>query len=292
MTRTRWILVVVAALFVAAAVAVVVAIPTDDPPERFVVDESGEDAAVTVVLNIDSIDANRNVIRVRIRVIPGAEFPDEGVTLTTTADALPVVELERGELPPETVVELGTARGDVSDYPFDRYRADIQLAALRGTGDALETSTELLPVTLVGIASAAGYSIEGRADPILAEAADEVDPDSAGLVAALELEASRDQNVRVWALAMMAINWVLALAAVAVTASVVLGDRAWESRHLAWLGSMLFALAAFRNTAPGNPIIGTFLDFYAFFPAEAIITLCLGALVTSYLLRSRDQLQL
>ena len=84
---------------------------------------------------------------------------------------------------------------------------------------------------------------------------------------------------------MMVINWLVALAAVGV----VLRQRTWETRHLAWLGSLIFALSAFRNTAPGNPPIGTFLDYRSFFPAIALVVASLIALVVTFLVRPRDQ---
>ena len=78
----------------------------------------------------------------------------------------------------------------------------------------------------------------------------------------------------------------------AVVVSVVIGQRVWETHHLARLGSMLFAMSASRNTAPGNPPIGTFLDFYGFFPSIALVVASLLALVAVYLLRDRERLGL
>ena len=89
---------------------------------------------------------------------------------------------------------------------------------------------------------------------------------------------------------MMAIYWALALTAMAVVLSVVLRARNWETRHLAWLGSLIFALAAFRNTAPGGPPLGVFMDTAAFFWAEAVVVLGLVTLVVIYLIRPRSEI--
>ncbi|MEW5629238.1 DUF4436 family protein [Streptomyces hydrogenans] len=49
---------------------------------------------------------------------------------------------------------------------------------------------------------------------------------------------------------------------------------------LGWMAATLFALAAFRNTAPGAPPIGSLLDYLAFFWAESLIAFCVVVVVT------------
>jgi hypothetical protein len=93
-----------------------------------------------------------------------------------------------------------------------------------------------------------------------------------------------------WVVAMMAIYWLLALGALAVTLSIVLKLRPFETRQLAWLSALLFALITFRTAAPGSPPIGTFLDFYAVFEGVAIVAASLLTLMVVYLVRSRHRL--
>lgn len=78
---------------------------------------------------------------------------------------------------------------------------------------------------------------------------------------------------------MMVVMWALA-------ASVLLGAWYLTTRTkglvwpaLAWMAATLFALSAFRNTAPGTPPIGCVLDWFAFLWAETIIALCLITVV-------------
>jgi nitric oxide reductase large subunit len=80
---------------------------------------------------------------------------------------------------------------------------------------------------------------------------------------------------------MMVVMWALA-------ASVLLGAWFLTTRRqglvwpaLAWMAATLFALAAFRNTAPGTPPIGCVMDWFAFFWAETVIALCLIIVVTA-----------
>ncbi|MEU4102867.1 DUF4436 family protein [Streptomyces tanashiensis] len=50
---------------------------------------------------------------------------------------------------------------------------------------------------------------------------------------------------------------------------------------LARMAAALFALSAFRNTAPGSPPIGCALDRFAFLRAGTVIVPCLTAVVVT-----------
>ena len=66
----------------------------------------------------------------------------------------------------------------------------------------------------------------------------------------------------------------------AAAAAVVVRNRlglVWPA--LAWMAATLFALAAFRGTAPGNPPIGTVLDLTAFLWSEAVVACALVGVV-------------
>ncbi|MFB7263959.1 DUF4436 family protein [Streptomyces nojiriensis] len=47
-----------------------------------------------------------------------------------------------------------------------------------------------------------------------------------------------------------------------------------DPKETAQMAATLFALAAFRNTAPGSPPIGCLLDYIAFLWAETVIAFC------------------
>jgi nitric oxide reductase large subunit len=58
-----------------------------------------------------------------------------------------------------------------------------------------------------------------------------------------------------------------------LTGALVIGHRqlgmVWPG--LGWMAASLFALAGYRNTAPGQPPIGCLLDYTVFLWAEAIV---------------------
>lgn len=272
-----------AVLVVLAAVLAAIVLARPGPPGDRLADlPSGRpgDAAV-MTFSADSVDAGLAQVQGRVVLEPGPALPAEGARLFTDVGAAPSLELRPDRLSPETNLKLDADAGDVSAYPFDSYRADVQVVLVQGA-DATPADVGVrpaLPLTIRGVAAAPGFRVEDRI----------TERDGVGRVA---LQVTRNPNVVAWAVAMMVLFWLLALCAVGVSTLVVSGRRDWESRHLAWLGAMIFALAAFRNTAPGNPPIGTFLDFLAFFPAVALVALSLVALVGTFLLRPRDELGL
>lgn len=106
-----------------------------------------------------------------------------------------------------------------------------------------------------------------------------VQPVPSGQEAVVALELARSGSLLAFAVFMMVVMWALAV-------SVLVGawylttrseDLVWPG--LAWMAATLFALAAFRNTAPGTPPIGCVLDWFAFLWAETVIALCLITVV-------------
>jgi hypothetical protein len=285
LTGSRWIAVALGLVLVAVATVVVLTVPSGEPPSRIAgIDQAPEGAAVIIGMEIDAVDAAGGTFKVRVQAVPGeaVSFPAEGVVIYTDISGIPAIKVTSDELPQTYNGVLDATSGEVSAYPFDRYKADFGLQVAAGTertlAEALAQPT--LPFAVIAESSAVGFDVTGTAEQ------------SAAGTGEVTFEATRGTSTTWWAVGMMTINWLVALAAVGVVLTVLLRQRPWETRHLAWLGSLVFALSAFRNTAPGNPPIGTFLDFRSFFPAIGLIVLSLIALVLTFLVRSRDELDL
>ncbi len=68
----------------------------------------------------------------------------------------------------------------------------------------------------------------------------------------------------------------LGLAAAAIAAYYVLRPgRGLHFSACSMLAGMLFALISLRNAVPGNPPLGSIIDFASFFIAEAVISISL-----------------
>jgi hypothetical protein len=66
----------------------------------------------------------------------------------------------------------------------------------------------------------------------------------------------------------------------------------WETRLLAWLGAVLFALVSFRTAAPGSPPVGTFFDFSSVFESVGIVAVSLVVLIVYYIVQPPEMLNL
>lgn len=84
----------------------------------------------------------------------------------------------------------------------------------------------------------------------------------------------------------MCIQWLLTISVVCMTFLVVSNRRKVELGMFGFLGSLLFAFPALRNSQPGTPPIGTFGDFLSFFWVEVIIAVCLLTVVLTWAFRS------
>ncbi|MEU4277293.1 DUF4436 family protein [Streptomyces tanashiensis] len=99
--------------------------------------------------------------------------------------------------------------------------------------------------------------------------------------AVFDVGLGRSHSVLVFAVFVMTAMW--ALAAAVLTGAWFLVTRreglSWPA--LGWMAATLFALAAFRNTAPGTPPIGSLMDYLAFLWAETVIASCLVTVVVT-----------
>ncbi|MFE9636906.1 DUF4436 family protein [Streptomyces sp. NPDC006463] len=222
----------------------------------------------------DRVDVDATVQRVapaarelvlRVRVTPrGALGEQEGtapvadLSIQTSTATLGDLEFPAHERIATRDVKVAIAGGSVSDYPFDTYETDVGFWASLGG--------KQVPVRMLFSNNDTLFSISARPVPF-------------GQAAVVALDLARSGSLLVFAVFMMLVMWALA-------ASVLIGAWYLTTRReglvwpaLAWMAATLFALSAFRNTAPGTPPIGCVLDWFAFLWAETIIALCLIAVV-------------
>ncbi|MFE1947503.1 DUF4436 family protein [Streptomyces massasporeus] len=221
---------------------------------------------VDVEATVQSVDAAAGELVLRVRVSPrGTLGEEEGtapvadLSLQTSVTTLSDLAFEAHERLAPKDVRVAITGGSISDYPFDTYDTDIEFWAVQGG--------EPVPVRM----------LFSNADTLFSVA---VRPPPSGQEAAVALKLSRSGSLLTFAVFMMVAMWALA-------SSVLLGAWYLTTRRqglvwpaLAWMAATLFALAAFRNTAPGTPPIGCVMDWFAFFWAEAVVALCLIVVVT------------
>ena len=146
--------------------------------------------------------------------------------------------------------------GPITDYPFDRYDSRFELHILDADGKELPAA-----VTVVNTDSF--FNITTSAD----------EPDNAGTV--IDLAIGRSASTLVFGVFIMVL--MLALAATSVIAAyyVLHWKRGLDLGAASLMAGMLFALIPLRNAVPGDPPIGSIIDFGSFFIAEATIAISL-----------------
>jgi hypothetical protein len=221
---------------------------------------------VDVEATVQSVDAAARELVLRVRVSPRGRLGEEGGTapvadlsLQTSVATLSDLAFEAHERLTPKDVRVAITGGSISDYPFDTYDTDVEFWAVLGG--------KPVPVRM----------LFSNADTLFSVS---VTPPPSGQEAVVALKLSRSGSLLVFAVFMMVAMWALA-------SSVLLGAWYLTTRRqglvwpaLAWMAATLFALAAFRNTAPGTPPIGCVMDWFAFFWAETVIALCLIVVVT------------
>jgi hypothetical protein len=179
-----------------------------------------------------------------------------------------VHEFKKGKLmnPVEAVVEI--YEGEPMDYPFDNHSAELSFAFQAAGGN------ESVPVAVEMRGSVAGLRID-------TEYAKENAPDRA----VIDINIERASTARFFSIFIMIAMWALALGVVFLVFRVLSGHRKIEISMFSFLGALLFAFPALRNSQPGTPPIGTLSDFLAFFWAEVIIALSLLSVVLRWLIK-------
>ncbi len=223
---------------------------------------------VNVGVWISHVDTSSETLSVEITAVtPSGALADpdggfrRGIVLTTSALGTPITVTQHNT---GTDTELKFAvDGTVTDYPFDRYTSTL-------TFDATDSDGTALPVT-VAIWSSDPFF---RNTPIAAPAAD-----SAGHGAAIRLTSTRSAPTMVFAIFVMVLILGLAVAAITASYYILRWRRGLLFPACSMMAALLFALIPFRNAVPGNPPIGSVIDFASFFIAEIIISAALIASV-------------
>nr|WP_307856704.1 DUF4436 family protein [Catenulispora pinistramenti] len=222
---------------------------------------------IDVAASIQRVDATGRELTLRVMVTPRGAYADPQGLAASGDLVIQTSAPVRGDLKypahariSTTDVAVALSGGAVTDYPFDGYDTDIEFTA----------------------------SFDGRQVPVSATLsnvdvlfATGVDAESVGGTAVYSVDVARSNSVVAFALFMMAAMWALAIAVAIGTRFLVRHRKGLTWPALGWMAASLFALAAFRNTAPGNPPIGSVLDYAAFLWAEAIIAVCVIVTVVS-----------
>ncbi|RKP38947.1 hypothetical protein BJ085DRAFT_3356, partial [Dimargaris cristalligena] len=162
--------------------------------------------------------------------------------------------------------------GNVRDYPFDAYRAD-SLIMFQETN-----TTNPVPVSFLFDGVIAGVNF--KSDFI------EVDggtPNMYDFVA----EVHRNSTTLFFSIFVVVTMWLISIAIFIMAVQVLFSGREIPPPLVGFGATILFAFPALRNSFPGVPQIGCYIDTVGFFGPISIVSISTCAIVFTFLLRWR-----
>jgi hypothetical protein len=231
---------------------------------------------------IVTTDVLKGDVVVRLEFTPKGSFASaDGATLArdlelyvASATGKNVHEFKKGKrmTPVEAVVEI--YEGEPMDYPFDTHAAELAFFFAPGAKAGESAGNDSIPMAVELRGSVAGLRLD-------TEYAKENAPDHA----VIDISIQRATTAVFFSVFIMIAMWALAIGVLCLVYRVFAGHRKIEISMFSFLGALLFAFPALRNSQPGTPPIGTLSDFLAFFWAEVIIALSLLSVVLRWLVK-------
>jgi hypothetical protein len=248
-------------------------------------------------VKLTSIDPIKGDVAARLEFEPSDELLGEDGTLkqdlklyVNSANGKQEIDFPKGKLmaPIESVFNMHG--GQATEYPFDKYAADIDLYITRGKSSepkkpeatsADQAATEddgaaddmALSVDFLG--SIPGYKI-GAAKAKYSEV------DYVGIATQVE----RSGTVVFVSMFISILTWVLTIGILFLVISLFMRGRKVEIAMFSFMGAMLFGFYAIRNSQPNVPPIGVYSDFLSYLWCEIIVGVCLMACLAAWVLRS------
>jgi hypothetical protein len=231
---------------------------------------------------IVTADVMKGDVVVRLEFTPKGSFLSaDGATLArdlelyvNTATGKNVHEFKKGKRmnPVEAIVEI--YEGEPMDYPFDTHTAELSFFFEPAAKGGESGGNESIPAAVELRGSVAGLRMD-------TEYAKENKPDHT----IIDINIQRATTAVFFSVFIMIAMWALAFGVLFLVFRVLSGHRKIEISMFSFLGALLFAFPALRNSQPGSPPIGTLSDFLAFFWAEVIIALSLLSVVLRWLIK-------
>ena len=233
---------------------------------------------MTVTVLIQKVDPSTARVSAQLELRGSGSLLDErthelkeDATLTSNAVTNATVVAKANERPEFVSVEFALRDGVITDYPLDSYTTNFFFRVHVGDG----TNQRAVPVRAVFDNIDSFFKVVPQQEQTIevhhgGAEAKKATPQS---LFAATASVKRSTSTIMFAVFIMVFMWCLTIAALIAawyTASGRLG-LFWSA--LGFLGTLLFALIPLRNAVPGDPPIGSLIDFAAFFIAEGVVSI-------------------
>ncbi|MGH3726307.1 MAG: DUF4436 family protein [Mycobacterium sp.] len=243
-----------------------------------VLGETGNPDHMTVTLLVQKVDPSTARISAQLQLRGEGDLVDEhhnlkqDATLVSNAVTNPTVVAKANERPEYVSVQFALRDGVITDYPFDSYTSNFVFRVLVGDGPNRHT----VPVRVVFNNIDAFFKMApSQEESIQVHKGNgqvkTITPPQSVFVATTAVE--RSSSTLVFAVFIMVFMWCLTVAALIAAWYVGSGKLGLFWSALGFLGTLLFALIPLRNAVPGDPPIGSLIDFGAFFIAEGVVSI-------------------
>jgi Domain of unknown function (DUF4436) len=234
---------------------------------------------VTLTILIQKIDPSTARVSAQLELKGAGSLVDEhthdlkdDATLISNAVSNRTLVSKAHQRPEFVSVQFALRDGIITDYPFDRYTANFYFRVL--VGDA--PNQRVVPIRVVfnnidtffKLSPKQEKSIQVHQDD--GEAKTITTPQS---LFAATTKVQRSTSTIVFAAFIMVFMWCLTIASLIAAWYIASGKFGLFWSALAFLGTLLFALIPLRDAVPGDPPIGSLIDFAAFFIAEGVVSI-------------------
>jgi hypothetical protein len=241
--------------------------------------------ALEVYAEIVSVDAVRDAIDLRLDFATGRDRL--GLRFTGPSDRDMVIEVGDGDSEQQIAwhacqwmtshpLSVDIRRGNVQDYPFDRYTATLTMAAY--------ASAEVANGMMVPLRTTVWKRLPAWDITIT-----ETQPPSDPATITLTFGVRRADLHILFATTIYCAMAVMAIIALSVGSLLYLGVRRMDTTMAAVLAAMVFTLPGLRGLMPGNPPLGVYGDSLVFFWAEISVVIGLALTVATWAIGRGDR---
>jgi hypothetical protein len=244
-----------------------------------VLGESDNPDHVTLTLLIQKIDPSTARVSAQFELKGAGSLVDErthelkqDVTLITNAVSDRTVVAKANQRPEYVSAQFALRDGTITDYPFDRYAVNFFFRALVGDGP----NQRAVPIRAVFNNIDTFFTLSPKQEKSIQVHQDDGEAKTIATPPALfaaTAKVHRSTSTVVFAAFIMVFMWCLTIASLIAAWYIASGRFGLFWSALAFLGTLLFALIPLRDAVPGDPPIGSLIDFAAFFIAEGVVSI-------------------
>ncbi|GAB3807296.1 DUF4436 domain-containing protein [Humibacter antri] len=224
-----------------------------------------ENGGVTVVLNVEGVDAAHQRIDLSVHVEPSSSLFTGG-RLVLASDIHVIVSPIDGSqslvFPADSVLATKPVKliadGEIGNWPFDGYRTDQLVVLAYVTSGGVERP---IPTQVWFSGDVPGWRVDVAAKGAMPTT---LPTTLAGAVTEwphVDVKATRSGSTVAFAFVLLALLVVMPCLVLFVAITAFRGRRKLEPSFMGWMGAMLFATIPLRTFLPGSPPIGSWIDF-------------------------------